>query len=101
MPTVVGVKLRFAPKPLWFDPAGTEPVEGDSVIVETERGTEIGLVTKPPHEVADVGAAAHRSSRSCASPRAEDLARAEELERPGARRPCRSSASSSPSTSST
>ncbi len=51
MPTVVGVKLRFAPKTQWFAPAGTEPVEGDSVIVETDRGTEIGTVTKPPHEV--------------------------------------------------
>ena len=53
MPTVVGVKLRFAPKTQWFAPAGTEPVEGDSVIVETDRGTEIGTVTKPPHEVPD------------------------------------------------
>ena len=35
MPTVVGVKLRFAPKKLWFDPAGIEPAEGDSVVVET------------------------------------------------------------------
>jgi cell fate regulator YaaT (PSP1 superfamily) len=51
MPTVVGVKLRFAPKTQWFAPAGTEPVEGDSVIVETDRGTEVGTVTKPPHEV--------------------------------------------------
>ena len=52
MPTVVGVKLRFAPKALWFDPIGTTPVEGDTVIVETERGTEIGLVAQAPHEVA-------------------------------------------------
>ena len=51
MPTVVGVKLRFVPKTLWFDPAGTEPVEGDSVIVETDRGTEIGHVTEAPHDV--------------------------------------------------
>jgi cell fate regulator YaaT (PSP1 superfamily) len=51
MPTVVGVKLRFAPKTQWFAPAGTEPVEGDSVIVETDRGTEVGIVTKPPHEI--------------------------------------------------
>jgi len=51
MPTVVGVKLRYAPKQLWFDPAGTAPDEGDSVIVETERGIEIGYVTAAPHEV--------------------------------------------------
>ena len=52
MPTVVGVKLRFTPKTLWFDPAGTEPAEGDSVVVETERGTEMGVVTEAPHDVA-------------------------------------------------
>ena len=37
MPTVVGVKLRYAPKQLWFDPAGSTPEVGDSVIVETEH----------------------------------------------------------------
>lgn len=52
MPTVVGIRLRFS-KTLWFDPAGTEPVMGDIVIVETERGTESGTVVQPPHEVAD------------------------------------------------
>ena len=51
MPTVVGVKLRYAPKQLWFDPAGSTPEVGDSVIVETERGIEIGYVTAAPHEV--------------------------------------------------
>jgi len=51
MPTVVGVKLRFAPKTLWFDPAGYDMAEGDSVIVETERGIEIGLVAQAPHTV--------------------------------------------------
>ena len=51
MPTVVGVKLRFAPKTLWFDPNGTEPAEGETVIVETERGTELGLIAQAPHEV--------------------------------------------------
>ena len=53
MPTVVGVKLRYAPKTLWFDPVETNPAEGANVIVETERGTEIGLVAQAPHEVAD------------------------------------------------
>lgn len=52
MPTVVGVRLRFS-KTLWFDPAGNELVEGDVVIVETERGDEIGTVVQPPHEVRD------------------------------------------------
>ena len=53
MPTVVGVKLRFAPKAVWFDSVETTPAEGDTVIVETERGTEIGLVAQAPHEVPD------------------------------------------------
>jgi len=53
MPTVVGVKLRFTPKTLLFAPAGFEPAEGDSVIVQTERGTEFGTVTKRLHEVPD------------------------------------------------
>jgi len=52
MPTVVGVKLRYAPKQLWFDPKGSTPEVGDSVIVETERGIEIGCVTSAPHDVA-------------------------------------------------
>jgi len=52
MPTVVGVRLRFS-KTLWFDPAGALPAEGDLVVVETERGTELGTVVQPPHEVAD------------------------------------------------
>ena len=52
MPTVVGVKLRFAPKALSFDPAGAEPSEGDIVVVETDRGTELGSVVKPAHEAA-------------------------------------------------
>jgi cell fate regulator YaaT (PSP1 superfamily) len=51
MPTVVGVKLRFAGKVLWFDPAGTSPEEGDHVIVSTERGQEYGEVVTPPREV--------------------------------------------------
>ena len=51
MPTVVGVKLRFAPKTLWFDPAGTDPAAGDTVIVDTERGSELGIVQQPAHEV--------------------------------------------------
>jgi cell fate regulator YaaT (PSP1 superfamily) len=52
MPTVVGVRLRFS-KTLWFDPAGSSPAEGDRVIVETERGTELGKVVQSPHEVTD------------------------------------------------
>ncbi len=52
MPTVVGVKLRYAGRVLWFDPAGLTPEEGDSVIVTTERGQEFGEVVMAPHDVA-------------------------------------------------
>lgn len=52
MPTVVGVKLRYAGKVLWFDPAGSSPEEGDRVIVSTERGQEFGEVAMAPKEVA-------------------------------------------------
>ncbi len=50
MPTVVGVRLRFS-KTLWFDPAGSTPSVGELVVLETERGTEIGTVVQPVHEV--------------------------------------------------
>ena len=53
MPTVVGVKLKYAGKVLWFDPAGSSPEEGDAVIVTTERGQEYGEVMAAPHEVED------------------------------------------------
>jgi len=51
VPTVVGIKLRFSPKTLHFDPSGVEVAEGDHAVVETERGTEIGEVLEAPHEV--------------------------------------------------
>ena len=51
MPTVVGVKLRFAGRILWFDPAGSEPEEGQHVIVSTERGEEYGEVITASREV--------------------------------------------------
>ena len=79
MPTVVGVKLRFAPKMLWFDPSGYEPVEGDSVIVETERGVEIGAVVKAAHDMdaSALPAALKPVMRIAGS---EDLEYAKELE---------------------
>lgn len=51
MPTVVGVRLRFAGKVLWFDPGALDPREGDHVIVSTERGQEYGEVVMAPREV--------------------------------------------------
>lgn len=50
MPIVTGVRLRYS-KTLWFDPGELSPQEGDIVIVETERGQEVGLVQHGPHEV--------------------------------------------------
>ena len=77
MPTVVGVRLRFS-KTLWFDPAGAMPAEGDVVLVETERGTELGVVAQAPHEVTDqqLPAALKPVVRVADE---DDLARAEEL----------------------
>jgi cell fate regulator YaaT (PSP1 superfamily) len=77
MPTVVGVKLRFAPKALWFDPVEANPEEGDTVIVETERGTELGLVSQAPKEVADADLPAPLKPITRVAT-AEDLATAEE-----------------------
>lgn len=51
MPTVVGVKLRFPGKILWFDPAGTSPEAGAFVVVSTERGHEFGEVASAPQEL--------------------------------------------------
>ncbi len=77
MPTVVGVRLRFS-KTLWFDPAGAEPMEGDTVVVETDRGTELGTVVQPPHDVEPSALpAALKPILRVAD--ADDLATAEEL----------------------
>ncbi len=51
MPLVVPVKFAFASRDLWFDPQELDIVEGDHAICSTERGTEIGLVTRDPFEV--------------------------------------------------
>jgi len=78
LPTVVGVKLRFTPKTLWFDPVGARPMEGESVVVETERGMELGVVTETPHDVAasELPAPLKPVARVASE---QDLERAEEL----------------------
>jgi cell fate regulator YaaT (PSP1 superfamily) len=53
MPTVVGVRLRNAAKPVLFDSFGTDPRLDDIVIVTTDRGNEVGSVVSEQHEVAD------------------------------------------------
>jgi cell fate regulator YaaT (PSP1 superfamily) len=79
MPTVVGIKLRFVPKPLWFNPLDMTPSPGDTVIVDTERGTEIGVVTEAPREVeaAELSAPLKPIMRVADD---EDLARVAELD---------------------
>jgi cell fate regulator YaaT (PSP1 superfamily) len=47
------VKLRYANKVLYFRPEQTSPAEGDHVVVETERGKELGEVVSAPHDVTD------------------------------------------------
>jgi cell fate regulator YaaT (PSP1 superfamily) len=81
MPTVVGVRLRFS-KTLWFDPAGATPAEGDLVIVETERGTEIGTVVQAPHEVRDdqLPAPLKPVARVATADDLEQIAKLEDLE---------------------
>jgi cell fate regulator YaaT (PSP1 superfamily) len=49
--TVVAVKLRYNPKIFWFDAALSSYEAGDHVLVDTERGREIGLVIDPALEV--------------------------------------------------
>ncbi|MDO4848481.1 MAG: regulatory iron-sulfur-containing complex subunit RicT [Coriobacteriia bacterium] len=87
MPNVIPVKLEYAVHELWFDPAGTGAQEGDHVIVQTERGHEIGLAVGDAQSMTNdelnlaIGHAALKNVlRICSD---EDLDRAEELARRG------------------
>ena len=51
MPEVVNVRFRSKGKAYFFDPAGTEPHAGDSVIVETAKGLELGECVRSAHFV--------------------------------------------------
>jgi cell fate regulator YaaT (PSP1 superfamily) len=51
--TVVAVRLRYNPKTFWFDPVLSTYEVGDHVLVDTERGREIGLVLDPTVEVTE------------------------------------------------
>ena len=53
MVKVLGVRFKNAGKLYYFDPAAFEPKAGDSVIVETVRGVEIGEVMAAPHEMSE------------------------------------------------
>lgn len=50
MPTVVGVVLRNAPSAELVEPAGVETTIDDVVVVETDRGTELGRIATAERE---------------------------------------------------
>jgi cell fate regulator YaaT (PSP1 superfamily) len=51
MPRIVGVRFRPVTKIYYFNPNGRSLEVDDRVIVETARGTELGMVAQPVHEV--------------------------------------------------
>ena len=53
MATVIGVRFKKAGKVYYFDPCEVWPRPGDSVVVETTRGVELGEVVTGAREVAD------------------------------------------------
>ncbi|MDR2035605.1 MAG: hypothetical protein LBP91_02890 [Coriobacteriales bacterium] len=53
MPQLVSVRFRFNPKPLWFDPQGKEYSVGTEVLVETERGREVGTIYEAAIQATD------------------------------------------------
>jgi cell fate regulator YaaT (PSP1 superfamily) len=82
MTYVVAVKLHHDISPQSYLAHDAIPSRGDHVVVETDRGEEIGLVTEEPFELEDE----ERSSEFREVVRTatdEDLERADELERKG------------------
>ncbi|MEG1814088.1 MAG: stage 0 sporulation family protein, partial [Clostridia bacterium] len=53
MTTVIGVRFKKAGKVYYFDPTDVWPKAGDSVVVETARGVELGEVISGAREVED------------------------------------------------
>ena len=87
MPNVIPVKLEYSVHELWFDPCGTGAQEGDHVIVQTERGHEIGLAVRDAQSMTNdeltlaIGHAQLKNVlRICTD---ADLDRADELARRG------------------
>ncbi len=82
MPTAVSVKLRYATKQLWFDPAafGPQIQNGTHVVVTTANGTHIGMCAGAPFEVeeADLPAPLKPIDRVAT---AADFTRADEMAR--------------------
>lgn len=58
MPNVVGVVFHKGGKVYDFDAGTLDLYRGDQVVVETIRGTELGTVAVPPHEVEEAELAA-------------------------------------------
>lgn len=78
MPAPIAVRVRSVPRVVWFDCAGTEAVPGDHVIVDTDRGLELGtVVDECHHSCAEKAADAFKPIVRLAT--AEDLRRAAEL----------------------
>lgn len=81
MTEVVTVKLRHDKKLRWFAACDPKPRTGDHVIVETDRGRELGLVCEDVQEVTDEQLAELptplRPAKRIATD--EDLARVDEL----------------------
>jgi len=50
---VTAVRLRYNPKAFWFDPVFSTYQTGDHVLVDTERGREVGLVVEGALEVTE------------------------------------------------
>jgi cell fate regulator YaaT (PSP1 superfamily) len=53
MANIVGVRYKPAGRIYYFDPGDTELCVGESVVVETSRGRELGKVVIAPTEIAD------------------------------------------------
>ncbi|MBQ3968977.1 MAG: stage 0 sporulation family protein [Clostridia bacterium] len=53
MAEVIGVRFKEVGKVYYFDPTGVQFKNGDSVIVETARGVECGMIAIPNKQVSD------------------------------------------------
>jgi len=51
MPTAVGVAFRAVSRAYWFDPNGLTVREGDRVVVESTRGSDLGVVRVAERQV--------------------------------------------------
>ncbi len=51
MPEVVGIRFKKAGKIYYFDPGAVHPQPGNTVILETARGMEMGQVVMPRRDV--------------------------------------------------